>query len=244
MQKESSILGSPLAYRYTMFIDGDITEPKDYRDEFDLLENANENDVIIININSNGGDLSTTVQFISLIQISPAHVVTRLCGNAFSGASMILLAGDEIQVSPLSQFMAHGASSGTMGKVSDIVKYAKHSEKYVDNVMQNIYEGFLTETELVELAKGEEFWMECDEILERLDSREEHFKVKYEAEQQEQMSGMDFLDDVVLTKEQLAKLTKQQLIDWIAGEIDVSVDEDGKVVITEIEEIEDLPEIP
>lgn len=241
MNRESSVYGRPNTFKYTMFIDDDIAAPWDYRDEFDLLENAQEGDVIVININSGGGRLDTTLQFIALMDSCQGHVVTKLAGQACSGAAMIFLSGHELQVAPLAELMAHSASGGYGGKVSDMAAFAKHNEAHVANVMDNIYRGFLTEEEMSDLHKGKEFWMRSEEISNRLQKRAELFEGEYKAEQEEALADMmgDF-DEEELPDEVLMKLTKPNLIRYINGEINVNVGEDGKISIIEVENNENM----
>jgi ATP-dependent protease ClpP protease subunit len=239
MDRESSVYGRPNTFKYTMFIDDEITAPCDYRDEFDLLENAQEGDVVVININSGGGRLDTTLQFIALMDSCQGHVVTKLAGQACSGAAMIFLAGHELQVAPLSELMAHSASGGYGGKVSDLAAFAKHNESHVANVMENVYRGFLTEEEIEELHKGKEFWMRSDEINERLHKRADLFKQEHEDKQKAAYDEMfaEFEADEI-PDEILKKLTKSQLIDYIKDEIDIVINEDGSFEIVDVEEIE------
>lgn len=240
MNRESSVYGRPNTFKYTMFIDDEITAPCDYRDEFDLLENAQDGDVIVININSGGGRLDTTLQFIALMDSCQGHVVTKLAGQACSGAAMIFLSGHELQVAPLAELMGHSASGGYGGKVSDMAAFAKHNEAHVANVMDNVYRGFLTEEEILELHKGKEFWMRSEEISNRLQKRAEIYESEHTAAKEAQYNDlMATFDEAELPEEILKKLTKQQLIDYLTNKIDVVVDEDGKFEIVEVEQISD-----
>ena len=240
MNRESSVYGRPNTFKYTMFIDDEITAPCDYRDEFDLLENAQEGDVIVININSGGGRLDTTLQFIALIDSCQGHVVTKLAGQACSGAAMIFLSGHELQVAPLAELMGHSASGGYGGKVSDLAAFAKHNEAHVAHIMENIYQGFLTEEEIEELHKGKEFWMRSDEINERLHKRAEIFKTKREqAEKSSYDEMMAQFEEDNIPEEILRKLTKQQLVDYLMDRIVIDIQEDGKFEILPVEQIDD-----
>ena len=229
---ESSVYGRPNTFKYTMFIDDDITSPCNYRDEFDLLENAQEGDIVTININSGGGRLDTTLQFISLIDTCQGHVITKLSGQACSGAAMILLSGHEIQISSLAELMAHSASGGYGGKVSDIASYAKHSESHTNDIMDNIYQGFLTDEEMLELHKGKEFWMKADEISSRLEQRS---KIRQEIMQEHKQAMDAELELLTLPEPILNKLTKKQLVDFYMERIEIQVNEDGSYEVIPVD---------
>jgi len=234
--RESSVYGRPNTFKYTMFIDDEITAPADYRDEFDLLENAQEGDIIVININSGGGRLDTTLQFIALMDSCQGHVVTKLAGQACSGAAMIFLSGHELQVAPLAELMAHSASGGYGGKVSDLAAFAKHNESHIANVMEDIYKGFLDDEEMQRLHEGKEFWMQADEIRQRLEKRSELFQAESEKRKKDALDEMfpEFGEE--LDDKTLMKLTKPQLIDYMNGRIVVNIDDNGKISIENVEE--------
>ena len=227
--KESSVYARPSTFSYTMFIDDEINQPSNYRDEFDVLHSAQKGDEIIININSSGGQLDTTLQFISAINSCQGHVITQLAGQACSGAAMILLSGHEIRVSHLSEVMAHSVTAGYHGKVSDVVAFAVHHEKHTTAIMTDIYGGFLTEDELSDLHNGREFWMQSDEFLARLDNKVAFCEVIIKQEKQDDNLDLDLPEE--LPDSVLNKLTKQQLVKYINGTLDVVVDSDGEVLV-------------
>lgn len=162
---------APIGHSYDIFIDDEIADPPSYRDEFSIIYGATPSDIINIYINSDGGDLATTCQFMNAMHSCEAQVNTHLVYAAASGASMILLRGDNIIIHPNSYIMCHNASGGYGGKISDIHSYAVHAKDSLANIMRSTYYGFLTENEIESMLKGEEYWMQYEEINERLQKR-------------------------------------------------------------------------
>ena len=232
---------SPLAMHYPIMIDGDITDTQDYREEFDMILQASEGDLITILISSNGGSLSTGLRFYSLLKETPAHTVAIIETHAHSAASIIALGCDEIRAQPYAEMLIHSCSYGTGGSHPDIKAYVNHSEKMMNKIIPEVYQGFLSEDKIAEVLRGEQVWLFADEIQEAIKIRDKYFQEKYEADVKEtqtksfNLEGLNELYEEVLTKEQLLKLTKAELAQYVLGEISVDVDDTGKLIITKLD---------
>ena len=72
--------------------------------------------------------------------------------------------------------MVHYVSFGTGGKASDIKANVNHTLDFTANYFREIYQGFLTEEEINScIETGKEIWMQSDEIVDRLEKRQEYF---------------------------------------------------------------------
>lgn len=153
-------------------LDTDIEEPMYYREVFEKLESADDKTKFIFNINSYGGFLSTTIQFINSIRNAKAETVARVY-TAKSAASIIALSCKKIEVMPHSVMMVHniqwGAPYGDVNKGKWRMDYAT---QYAEKLFKDIYNGFLTEEEIEKVVKeGKEIWLIESEIKERLKNR-------------------------------------------------------------------------
>jgi ribosomal protein L16 Arg81 hydroxylase len=63
-----------------------------------------------------------------------------------------------------------------MGKSEDVIQNALHNKKISDQTMRRIYKHFLSEQEINEVITGKELYLDSDEIVERLEAREEYFE--------------------------------------------------------------------
>lgn len=84
-------------------------------------------------INSNGGYLSETMSLAATIQMSKTPVITINVGAAYSGASVLLLAGHKRYALPYSKAMIH-TGSGELGGTHEQVKAqtAKYEREVAD----------------------------------------------------------------------------------------------------------------
>ena len=105
------------------------------------------------------------------------------------------------------------------------------SAKQLEALYRDVYFGFFTESEITDILEGKDFYIEYDEICERLEKRERAIQeeaANFEEAFQRELSSMMDADkepDWVLNK-----LTKQQLVKYVQGEIGIEWDEESKTV--------------
>ena len=167
-------------YDYKLF--GEITEVDDYFDLIDALNYASPDDEFIIRIHSGGGLLGTADVIINAIQNTQARVhghIESLCGSA---ATIIFLNCHSYSISPRSEFFVHTASSGTIGKEHENYASIMFDRKRVHKMVRDAYEGLLTDQEIDNVLKGQDYYFDAEELGERLESYTEFQQKKFEAE--------------------------------------------------------------
>ena len=167
-------------YEYKLF--GEITEVDDYFDLIDALNYASPDDEFIIRIHSGGGSLGTADVIINAIQNTPARVhghIESLCGSA---STIIFLNCHTYSISPRAEFFVHTASSGTIGKEHENYASIMFDRKRVHKMVRDAYEGLLTEQEIDNVLKGQDYYFDVEELGERLETYTEFQQKKFEAE--------------------------------------------------------------
>lgn len=168
VQPGNAFINKPISQLHTFYLTGTIGEAAQYITWFEILRNAGENDVIQIHINSYGGDLFTTIQFMRAIADSNAHVVCSVEGACMSAATMIFLSADSFEVSEHSIFMFHNYSSGTFGKGGEMYDNIVHERKWSGHLLNRVYGDFLDKDEINSLLDNKDIWMDGEEVLKRL----------------------------------------------------------------------------
>lgn len=182
-----------IAMKYTIGITDSISDNFIYDEVMMVLENAEEQDEIVFNIASYGGQLSSLLSLRSGILSTKATVTGKLVSHACSAAGMLLLCCHNKIVYPNTTFHCHTASYGSYGKSGDVKAQVDFETKQIENLMYEIYEGFLdADTEIPELLSGRELYFDAEDTIRRLDS---HSKLR---EQQHKESLQQSLDDEVL----------------------------------------------
>lgn len=150
------------------YLCGEICEPQYYTELFYTLRSASETDLVYIHLNSSGGDFNTGLQIINNILASNARVVTILEARAYSMAALIFLSGDELIVHDNCQLMFHIYSGIFSGKGNEQQAEATAIGNWFEKVMTRLCSPFLSDTEISNILRGSDFWMDSDEIRRRL----------------------------------------------------------------------------
>ena len=153
---------------HEFYLSGEILDAEEYVEWFDTIRNARATDVIYLYINSMGGDLYTTLQFLRVMGESDAHIITSVEGACMSAATMIFLHGHEFQVTPHSLFMFHNYSAGVFGKGGEMYDQLQFERVWSKNFMTEVYQDFLTEAEIESMMHNKDIWMTSEQVVERL----------------------------------------------------------------------------
>ena len=163
----------PVAQLHEFYLSGPIEDAENYIEWFDTIRNASAVDTIRIYINSPGGDLYTTLQFLRVMSETEAHITTSVEGACMSAATMIFLHGHTQEVTPHSLFMFHDYSSGTFGKGGEQYDQIQFERQWSRNFMSEVYKDFLTETEIESMMHNKDIWMGHEEVVKRLTKLQE-----------------------------------------------------------------------
>lgn len=153
---------------YEFYLCGDITDPSNYVEWFDIIRNANVSDTVKIYINSPGGDLYTAIQFLRVMAESEAEIVCSVEGACMSAATMIFLQAEIKEVTPNSTFMFHDYSSGVFGKGGEQYDQIQFEREWSKTFLKEVYEGFLTEEEIASMLHNKDIWLTADQVITRL----------------------------------------------------------------------------
>lgn len=93
---------------------------------------------VFVDLNSPGGDFFEGVSIYNQLRAHPHKVTVRILGIAASAASVIAMAGDEIQIGKAGFVMVHNAWVIAIGNRHDLVEAAKMMEPF-DDAMATVY---------------------------------------------------------------------------------------------------------
>lgn len=162
--------------QYTVPVDESFMEASYYRGVVNMLAQANEQDIVIFRINSPGGQFSGLLSLLDAIETTQAMTIADITGQAASAASILALNCDQCVVGKYAEMLAHEVSYGVGGKGSDNLSHVQHIKKISDKLIWDTYEGFLEDHEIESVLNGKELFLDSDEIIERLNKREEYRK--------------------------------------------------------------------
>lgn len=93
---------------------------------------------VTVNVNSPGGDMFEGLAIYNLLREHDGEVTVRVLGLAASAASVIAMAGDQVQIARAAFFMIHNAWIVVAGNRNELRDYAKWLEPF-DAAMADIY---------------------------------------------------------------------------------------------------------
>jgi len=158
------------------YIDQNVHAPFYYRNLLQFLRMAEPEDTIRIWVNTKGGYLDSALQIIDAMSASKGKVIVVMQGEVMSAGSMIALGAPNVVVGEQARMMIHCARYGVAGKSPDIVDRVAFETRELHSIMKRVYEGFLTEDELIRVMEGKEMYFNADEIISRLEKRAEYQK--------------------------------------------------------------------
>lgn len=129
------------------YFDGGITA----KSVSDSLEELNGADVTVL-INSPGGDMFEGIAIHNVLKSYSGNVKVEIIGIAASAASVIALAGDEIEIAESAFFMIHNAWTIASGDRHYFNEMAEYLEPF-DESMANLYSKKSGKLSVEEIAK-------------------------------------------------------------------------------------------
>lgn len=168
---------------HEFYLSGEITEPEDYIEWFDIIRHCNPDDTVKIYVNSGGGNLFSAIQFLRVLSDTEALVIVSVEGLCASAATLVFLAADIFEVTSHSMFLFHTYSGGTFGKGSEMFNQISHERKWSEKLFSEVYEDFLTKEEVAAMLENRDIWMSTEEVTKRMNAR---IKIREELAQLEE----------------------------------------------------------
>lgn len=167
----TAFVDRPISRVHKFYLSGEVKPPSEYIQWFEAIRNSNDTDVIVLHINSYGGDLFTAIQFMRVMNESKANIIASVEGACMSAATLIFLAAKNWEISKHTMFMFHNYSSGNFGKGGELYDNIMHERKWSANLWQDIYRGFLTDAEINSILNNKDIWMTGEEVNRRLEAK-------------------------------------------------------------------------
>ena len=113
---------------------GDEVTPKLFKDDLDKCQGD-----ISVWINSPGGDVFAAAQIYNMLMDYPHNVTIKIDGLAASDASVIAMAGTEVQMSPVAMMMIHNPMTVAIGDSAEMQRAIGMLDEVKESIM-NAYE--------------------------------------------------------------------------------------------------------
>ena len=131
----------------------DEITPKEFREEL----NSGDGD-IVVRINSEGGDVFAANEIYNMLKEYRGKVRVVIDAIAASAASIIAMAGDTVEISPVGMIIIHNPWTGVIGEADEFKTVASQLDSIKENII-NAYElkTHLSRTKLAKMMDEETF---------------------------------------------------------------------------------------
>lgn len=140
---------------------GDEITPQMFRDEL----NAGEGDVTVW-INSPGGNVFAAAEIYTMLKDYKGRITVKIDAIAASAASVVAMAGDTVQMSPVAMLMIHDPSTVAMGNTKDMEK----AIEVLNEVKESIINAYASKSGLsharIANLMSNETWMNAKKAVE------------------------------------------------------------------------------
>lgn len=151
------------------YLSSAIESPEQYVDMIHKIQTAGADEVIYVHLNTPGGQLDTGAQIINAMHSSQAHIIVSIEANCHSLGTLIFLAADEFVVHNNCLMMIHNYSSGIWGKGNEQQSMLDGQMKWFNTMAKKLYIPFLSAAEYDRVIRGEDLWLQSEDIRKRLE---------------------------------------------------------------------------
>ena len=162
---EVYLTSNSINYKVVDFFLSDVIEKKsDYHDFLRSINSSTGFDTINIHINCYGGDLDAALQiYYSLINCDAKKTI-YIEGACMSAATIVMMAANEIHISPWAEIMIHAYTQTTSGKFQELQNQHQFSKPWFEKVVNDIYGALLNKKEISEVLSGADLYISGDEL--------------------------------------------------------------------------------
>lgn len=168
-----AVTASPINTIYRAIIDDDFREVKQFADIVDVLDSAQEGDLVHIRLSTNGGALHSIIPLLHSMENTLAHVHIHVESDTASAGTMLMMKAHSVYINPYTTIMIHTASYGYAGHSGNMEAHVAHNTKSIEKLVRELYKDFLTEAEILRVLDGKEIYLTDEDCFERFKLREE-----------------------------------------------------------------------
>lgn len=130
-------------------------------------EVAEDDDDIVVDIASNGGDVFVASEIYSMLKNNTANVKVNVTGLAASAASVIAMAGDKVSIAPTAQIMIHKAWTRVDGNADDL----NHEAGVLSGIDESIASAYelktgMKQSDLLQMMSNET-WLTAQDAVDK-----------------------------------------------------------------------------
>lgn len=153
---------------YQVFITKEIGAPQLYDELVHLLINeVTEDDTVTFHMCTPGGYVDSAMRILDAMAQCIVPVTVTLSGQTSSAGTIITMGAGTVVAGAYASMMIHQFRTGYWGASHEVEKDFEFNQPHIKKFMRDMYEGFLTSEELDNIFKGQDMYLNADEIISR-----------------------------------------------------------------------------
>jgi ATP-dependent protease ClpP protease subunit len=169
--KRFSVVSHPVAFSHRVTINEDFESPSQFESIVEILDAAGSGDGVFIRLSTNGGAIHAVLPLLGAMENTEAHVHVHLESDVASAGTFLAMKADSVSINKHVSVMCHQVKFGSVGQGNHVEDHVAHVMKASKKLCNDMYENFLTPSEMVRMLSGTEFYMDEDEFMDRIETR-------------------------------------------------------------------------
>jgi len=157
--------------RFTVDIYDYIESPSQFSDMIDALGMMEQDDEMVVNLQSGGGCLNTTDTLLHALRKTKGQVHFIATGFNASAATILLLDAPSFELSEDFTALIHCGSLGDAGNLNEMRQSAAFHISRMEKLLRNTYAGFMSEKEIEDMLNGKDLLLDSEQWCERHEQR-------------------------------------------------------------------------
>lgn len=170
-QEPFTVQASPISQVFRVTIDEEFRDVSQFADIVDVLDSAQEGDVVQIRLSTVGGALHAIIPLINAMKNTEAFIHVHVESDTSSAGTMIMALAHSLYVNEYATTMYHNVQYGVGGHGGNVDAQVSHITASSKKLIRDLYNNLLTPNEIARLEDGLELYMDADEVMDRFEAR-------------------------------------------------------------------------
>jgi ATP-dependent protease ClpP protease subunit len=168
-----AVYSAPINQVHRVTIDEEFRDVVQFADLVEVLDNAQEGDVVQIRLSTVGGALHAIIPLINAMKNTEAFIHVHAESDVSSAGTMIAALAHNLYVNEYATFMYHNVQYSAGGHGGNVEAQVSHITASSKKIIRDLYAGLLTPNEIARLEDGLELYMDADEVMDRFIARQQ-----------------------------------------------------------------------
>jgi ATP-dependent protease ClpP protease subunit len=172
------VTAAPINTIYRATVNKEFRDVEQFAQLVDILDTAQEGDIVHIKLSTIGGALHSIIPLISSMKNTAAFIHMHVESDTASAGTLLMMLAHSLYVNEYATIMFHNVQYGAYGHGGNVEAQVKHATAANKKIIRDMYTGYLTDEEIKRLEDGLELYLTPEECMQRFQMREELRKVE------------------------------------------------------------------